>query len=116
LPTQSPYLSFRVVEEEPVLLNPLAPHGAHAAIGNRKFVAQEVVMRPVLRDCAFRFSSFSQLHFFWVRKKNVSHFATTGDNVLTGKEVQSCPQPVVDNFVYNCSRFVVTREYSADLR
>ena len=46
----------------------------------------------------------------------MSHFATTGDNVLTGKEVQSCPQLVVDNFVYNCSRFVVTREYSADLR
>ena len=73
-------------------------------------------MRLALRDFAFRFSSFSQLHFFWVRKKNVSHFATTGDNVLTGKEVQSCPQPVVDNFVYNCSRFVVTREHSADVR
>ena len=73
-------------------------------------------MRLVLLDYAFRFSRFSQLHFFWVRKKNVSHFTTTGDNVLTGKEVLSCPQPAVDNFVYNCFEFVATREYSADLR
>jgi len=34
-------------------------HGAHAAIGNRKFVAQEAVMRPALRGCAFPLSRFS---------------------------------------------------------
>jgi hypothetical protein len=68
LPTQSPSLSSRVAEGELALLTPLAPHGAHAAIGNRKFVAQEAVMRPALRGCEFPLSRFSRLHFFWVRK------------------------------------------------
>ena len=72
-------------------------------------------MRPALRDYVFRFANVSQLNFLSVRKKNVSIFATTGDNILTRKEVPSCPQLVVDNFVYNCSEIVVTREHSPDL-
>ena len=86
-----PHLSFRVVELELQFLNRFALNIDRHANGNRKFVASEAVMQLLQFGYAFLLSHFSRAIFAQFREKDVSRFATTGDNLLTRKGASKLP-------------------------
>ena len=72
-----------------------------------------VVMRLGVRYHLIPFFLSSTIKFSQFTEKSASHFVTKFYKVLTKKELQSCPQSIVDNSVHNCFRFVAIPEGSS---
>ena len=98
---------------EPRLYNRSSLEHVLSVKDNQMSAVEAAVMRLGVRYQLIYIFFFSAMKFSQFTTKGASYFVTKFYKVLTKKELQTCPQSIVDNSVHNCFRFVAIPEDSS---